>query len=221
MIWRKMTLVGVACLWATVAHGETKVFNFDSDALGGLPAGFSFTHALKKGKPGVWSIKADDAERKNVLAQTDPDPREVRFPVAVADSVSTADVDLSVRYKPVSGKVDMAAGLVWRYQDADNYYIVRANALEDNVVLYKVEKGIRIDLPVKGKGRTYGAKSPVPKGQWGSLRVVAAGNLFTVYNNGAELYQVEDATFAGPGKVGVWTKADSVIYFDDLTVVTK
>ena len=98
------------------------------------------------------------------LAQTDPDSTRLRFPVAVLKNVTAADVDLSVRFRPISGRVDQAAGLVWRYQNQDNYYIVRANALEDNVVLYKVEGGRRTDLPVKGKGRTYGKKSDVPSG---------------------------------------------------------
>ena len=109
---------------------------------------------------------------------------------------------------------------MWRYQDENNYYIVRANAREDNVVLYKVENGRRTDLPVKGEGRTYGKPSKVPSGQWGTLRIVAKGPLFEVYHDARKLYDVEDTTFTQPGKVGVWTKADSVTYFDDLTVVT-
>jgi hypothetical protein len=141
--------------------------------------------------------------------------------VAVVSDISTADVDLSVRFRPISGRVDQAAGLVWRYRDQDNYYIVRANALEDNVVLYKVENGKRTDLPVKGEGRTYGKKAEVPAKQWSTLRVVANGRLFEVYFNGSKLYDVEDATFTQPGKVGIWTKADSVTQFDDLTIVTK
>jgi hypothetical protein len=117
--------------------------------------------------------------------------------------------------------VDQAAGLVWRYQDENNYYIVRANARENNVVLYKVQDGKRTDLPVKGEGRTYGKPSKVPASQWGTLRVVAKGSLFEVYHNGSKLYEVEDTTFTQAGKVGVWTKADSVTHFDDLTVVTQ
>jgi hypothetical protein len=89
------------------------------------------------------------------------------------------------------------------------------------VVLYKVEKGTRTDLPVKGEGRTYGKKAQVPSGQWSTLRVVAAGPRFDVYLNGTKLYEVEDHTFGQAGKVGVWTKADSVTQFDDLTIVTK
>jgi hypothetical protein len=117
----------------------------------------------------------------------------------------------------VSGKVDQAAGLVWRYRDANNYYLVRANALEDNVVAYKVEKGQRIDLPVKGQGRTYGAKAPVTKGGWNTLGVSMRGNVMSISRNGVALYEVEDGTFPGAGGIGLWTKADSVMMFDDFT----
>ena len=121
--------------------------------------------------------------------------------------------------KPVSGREDQAAGLVWRYRDSDNYYVVRANALEDNVVLYKVERGKRSDLRAKGAGLlSYGRKIDVPSGAWSSLRVVARGSVFVVHFNDQVLFEVEDLTFTQPGKVGVWTKADSVTYFDDLAV---
>ena len=204
---------------AIVASGETRKVDFSGDTVGQAPSGFVFGHTAKTGAPGKWVIQQDGANK--VLAQTDADSTRSRFPVAVLADVSAADVDLSARFKPVSGRVDQAAGLVWRYRDEDNYYIVRANALEDNVVLYKVEKGRRTDLPVKGEGRTYGKKADVPAGQWSTLRVVASGPRFEVYFNGTKLYEVEDATFVQPGRVGVWTKADSVTQFDDLTVVTK
>lgn len=203
----------------TVASGETRKIDFTADAAGQAPKGFLFGHTAKAGAPGKWVIQQDGTNK--VLAQTDADSTRSRFPVAVLADVTAGDVDLSVRFRPVSGRVDQAAGLVWRYRDEDNYYIVRANALEDNVVLYKVEKGKRTDLPVKGEGRTYGKKAEVPAGQWSTLRVVATGPRFEVYLNGTKLYEVEDATFPQAGKVGVWTKADSVTQFDDLTVVTK
>jgi hypothetical protein len=139
--------------------------------------------------------------------------------VCVLDGQTAVDVDLSVRFKPVSGAGDQAAGLVWRYSNKDNYYIVRANALENNVVLYKVEKGKRTDLDPKGSGAfAYGKKVRVPTATWSTLRVVAKGNLFETYLNGEKLFDVEDATFPASGKVGVWTKADSVTQFDDLKV---
>ena len=200
-------------------HGATRKADFSDDTAGQPPKGFEFGLTAKTGAPGKWVIQAEGPNK--YLAQTDADSTRARFPVAVLSAVSAADVDLSVRFKPVSGRVDQAAGLVWRYRDQDNYYIVRANALEDNIVLYKVEKGKRIDLPVKGEGRTYGKKADVAAGQWSTLRVVAAGRTFEVHFNGSKLYEVEDGTFTQAGKVGVWTKADSVTQFDDLTVVTK
>jgi hypothetical protein len=157
----------------------------------------------------------------NVLAQINADPVSYRFPLCVYDGFIAKDVDVSVKFKPVSGQEDQAAGIVWRYQDPDNYYIVRANANENNVVLYKVEKGRRTDLPLVGKGRTYGAKAPIPSGEWGTLRVVATGSRFEVYSNGVKLFEVEDTTFPVAGKVGLWTKADSVTLFDDLTIYQK
>jgi hypothetical protein len=219
----KFTL-GVLLLSSSLAAQTStrRVIDFDSDKVGQAPAAFSFG-LTGSGRPGVWVVRKDEAaaDRGNVLAQTDADRTSFRFPVAVLNDVTAKDGDISVRFRPVSGRVDQAAGLVWRYQDANNYYIVRANALEGNVVLYKVEDGKRSDLPVKGSGRTYGKKAGVPKNAWSQMGVTVQGSLFTVSLNGQRLYEVEDATFAAPGKVGVWTKADSVTYFDDLTVVTR
>jgi hypothetical protein len=214
-----LLIVFVAFCATILVQGETRKVDFSDDAPGQPPKGFEFGLTANAGAPGKWVIQAEGPNK--YLVQTDPDSTRSRFPVAVLSEVSAADVDLSVRARPVSGRVDQAAGLVWRYRDQDNYYVARANALEDNVVLYKVENGKRIDLPVKGEGRTYGKKADVPAGQWSTLRVVAAGPSFEVHFNGNKLYEVEDGTFTQGGKVGVWTKADSVTQFDDLTVVTK
>jgi hypothetical protein len=216
--------LGLLVLSATLA-AETptrRVIDFESDKLGQAPAMFSFA-LTGSGRSGVWVVRKDDAaaDRGNVLAQTDTDRTSYRFPVAVFNDVTTKDVDVSVRFRPVSGGVDQAAGLVWRYQDANNYYIVRANALEGNVVLYKVENGKRTDLPLKGSGRTYGKKVDVPKNAWSQMGATVRGALFTVSLNGQGLYEVEDMTFTAPGKVGLWTKADSVTLFDDLTIVPR
>jgi hypothetical protein len=202
-----------------VVHAASRRVDFSDDAVGQPPKGFEFGHTAKAGAPGKWIVQAEGTNK--YLAQVDADNTRARFPVAVVSDISAADIDLSVRFKPVSGRVDQAAGLVWRFQNEDNYYIVRANALENNVVLYKVENGNRTDLPVKGEGRTYGKKAQVPSGQWSTLRVVAAGPRFEVHFNGSKLYEVEDTTFSRAGKVGVWTKADSVTQFDDLTVTTR
>jgi len=217
---RRMTLIALIVVGAVaLAFGQTRKVDFTQDAVGQAPKGFEFGHTAKVGTPGRWVVQAEGDNR--YLAQLDADRTGARFPVAVLTDVKAVNVDLSVRFRPVSGQVDQAAGLVWRYQDENNYYIVRANAREDNVVLYKVQNGKRTDLPLKGEGRTYGKPSKVPASQWGTLRVVAKGSLFEVYHNGSKLYEVEDSTFTQAGKVGVWTKADSVTHFDDLTVVTQ
>jgi Domain of Unknown Function (DUF1080) len=211
-----------ACLviaMTLIVHGATRKVDFSEDTVGQPPNGFEFGLTAKAGAPGKWVVQAEGTNK--YLAQVDADSTRSRFPLAVVADVTAADVDLSVRFKPVSGRVDQAAGLVWRFQNEDNYYIVRANALENNVVLYKVENGKRTDLPLKGEGRTYGRKTQVPSGQWSTLRVVAAGPRFDVFFNASKLYQVEDTTFTQPGKVGLWTKADSVTQFDDVTIVTK
>jgi hypothetical protein len=154
-----------------------------------------------------------------VLAQMSPDRTAGRFPIAVWDGPSIRNGDLSVAFKTVSGTVDQAAGIVWRYQDANNYYIVRANALENNVVLYKVENGVRLSIAPKGMpSRSYGVKHDVPKGKWNNLRVTFRDTQFVVYFNGEQVFETDDRTFDKAGKVGLWTKADSVTYFDDFSV---
>jgi hypothetical protein len=210
----------IATLPLTVGvFAQSTTINFDKDKVGEPPSNTT-TVLTGGGRPGKWVVIKDaaSAEHGNVLAQTDADPTGYRFPVCVFDNITAKDADISVKIKAISGKGDQGGGIVWRYRDKDNYYIVRANALEDNVVLYKVQNGKREDLPLKGAGRTYGKKAQVPSGQWNTLRVTAEGNLSTVYFNGAKLYEVEDDTFTEAGKVGLWTKADSVIYFDDLEV---
>jgi hypothetical protein len=114
----------------------------------------------------------------------------------------------------ISGSEDRAGGLVWRAQDANNYYVVRANALEDNVVLYKTVNGVRNSLDIVRRKGGYGVKTAVPANQWHALRVEFAGTRFKVIFNEKALFEVEDATFAGPGMVGLWTKADSVTAFN-------
>ncbi len=211
-----------ALVATAIVSAQTTTIDFNNDKVGEAPSGFSIA-LTGRGKPGKWVVMKDPASpnRGNVLAQTDADTTGYRFPVCVYDGLTAKDVDVTVKFKPVSGKGDQGAGIVWRYQDRDNYYIVRANALEGNVVLYKVENGKRTDLPLVGKGRTYGMKEKVPSGEWGTLRVVAKGNHFEVFHNGKKLYEVSDETFKQAGKVGVWTKADSVIYFDDLMVTVQ
>ena len=214
-----ITLALVAAMTTASAQTGKRAWNLDQDPVGKMPSGF--TSALTgQGTIGQWSVLKDDSAPSppNVLAQTSTDPTDYRFPLAIADDTKYKDLALSVKFKTISGKVDQGAGLVFRLKDKDNYYIVRANAIENNVVLYKVEKGKRTELPLMGKGRTYGEKVKVPSGEWGTLRVVSKGDHFETFLNGSKLFDVVDKTFPDAGKVGLWTKADSYTLFDDLTI---
>ncbi|MGH7949830.1 MAG: hypothetical protein ACREQF_11430 [Candidatus Binataceae bacterium] len=189
----------------------SKTWNFDSDAAGALPTGFMFART-GSGREGRWVVRADPSAPSggNILAQLDTDDTDYRFPLAVTTDQFPADLSLTVKCKAVSGSVDQACGLVFRYLDADNYYVVRANALEDNVRLYYVKGGKRKQFA------SWSGK--VANGVWHQLRVDAKANEFQVFWDGADVLQGRDGTFKSGGHVGVWTKADSVTYFDDLAV---
>jgi hypothetical protein len=196
------------------ASGQQLIYNFDSDSVGQVPAKF---HSARtgQGSESMWAVMADPTapSRPNVVAQTSTDKTDYRFPLLVADEGSFRDLDLSVKFKAVSGSVDQAGGLVFRLKDANNYYIVRANALEDNYRLYHV---------VDGRRRQFaGANFKVTSGVWHELRVEAVGNRFTCYYDGAKKIEATDGTFKDAGKVGLWTKADSVTYFDDLKAIAR
>jgi hypothetical protein len=199
---------------------RAEVIRFEGCQPGTLPAGWmvAMTH---KGEPGSWQIVRDETAPSPpyALGQLSRGRTAGRFPIAVWTGSSVRDGEVSVAFKTVGGSVDQAAGIVWRYQDQDNYYIVRANALENNVVLYKVDRGVRSSIAPKGMpSRAYGVKHPIPKGQWNSLRVVFSGSSFRVFFNGEALFETDDRTFPNAGKTGLWTKADSVTYFDDFSV---
>jgi len=164
-----------------------------------------------KGAP-KWTVERDDTapSKGQVLKQSGT----ATFPLALKNGTRVEDGFVEVKFKPISGSEDRAGGLVWRAKDANNYYVVRANALEDNVVLYKTVNGVRNSLDIVGRKGGYGVKIAVPANQWHTLRVEFAGSRFRVIFNDKELFEVEDATFAEPGMVGLWTKADSVTAFN-------
>jgi len=212
-------LLGLVTILASLvgaARGEAVKVDFENAAVGSPPPEFS-TALTNGGKPGLWVVERNDPG--NALVQKSDDPTSGRFPLCIYDALSARDVDVSVRVKPISGEKDRAGGIVWRYRDPNNYYVARANALEGNVVLYKVEGGKRSDLKPVGSGMfAYGKKVDVPSGTWSTLRVDAKGNRFAVSLNGQHLFDVEDDTFREAGRVGLWTKADSVTAFDDLQI---
>jgi hypothetical protein len=197
-----------------------EVIRFDTAALGALPPGWTvaMTHS---GGPPRWQIVQDPTAPSAplVLAQTSQDRTAGRFPMAIWNGVSVRNGEVSVAFKTISGEVDQAAGIVWRYQDANNYYIVRVNALENNVVLYKVEKGVRSSIAPKGTpSRSYGVKHEIPRNRWSNLRIDFRDSQFTVYLDDERMFETADQTFVNTGKAGLWTKADSVTYFDNFSV---
>jgi hypothetical protein len=199
-----------------------EAIDFEAVSVGAQPTGWSVAMTSQGGAP-RWSIERDPSSPagEKVLAQLSDDRTSGRFPLAIYDGAEMTDGEISAHFKPISGRVDQAAGLVWRYRDANNYYLVRANALENNVVLYKVENGKRTSLGPVGRRDDYGVKHTVPAQQWSLLKVAFRGSRFTVSFDGEKLYEVEDSTFAAPGKVGFWTKADSVTYFDGLEIKSE
>ena len=163
------------------------------------------------GAAGQWDGVADDGGTDGrAIEQSSDDPTDGRFPLLIRMATAPADVTVRVRIKPVSGTVDQAGGLAVRLLDRNNYYLVRANALEGNVRLYKVVAGRRIQLA--------GADAPVASGVWHDPSVTARDARFTVSFDGRELFSATDETFVAPGKVALWTKADSVTRFDRLDV---
>ena len=197
---------------------DADTFGFDQDPLGQTPPGWQ-AGCTGPGKP-VWTVErnASAPSAPKVLRQSGSG----QYPWCVLDASHALNGVVSVKFKPVSGREDQAAGLIWRFRDANNYYVVRANALEDNVVLYKVENGRRIDLKPIGAGPgAYGVKAPVQKNDWNALRLAFSGRRFSVSLNGQALFDLDDATFATAGKVGVWTKSDSVMLFDDFVLLPK
>lgn len=207
-----LTLLTAAAMPAFAAGDD-----FDKAQPGALPAGWTGTET-GGGNP-KWTVEKDGAapSKPNVLKQSG----EAKYCVAVKNDTSLRDGHVEVKFKPISGQEDQAAGLVWRYRDRNNYYVVRANAIEANVVLYKTEGGKRSSLDIVGRKGGYGIKAPVPKGEWSTMRVEFSGSKFTVKLNGKPLFEVEDSTFGDAGQVGVWTKADSVTLFDDFSFAGK
>ncbi len=205
-----LTGLGMAAAQESSIAPAMIVINFEKDTVGQPPAGFT-SYATGEGPAGKWLVQemADAPSGKQVVVQTDADDTDNRFPVLIADKEDYADVDVSVKGKAISGKGDQGIGLVFRFRDPQSYYVVRANALENNVRLYKMVNGRRKQFA--------GADVKVASGRWHTLRVVARGDHLVCYFNGEKLIDAQDATYT-MGKVGLWTKADSVTAFADLTV---
>ena len=187
--------------------------SFEGIQTGVAPAGWTAT-LTGTGDP-KWTVESDATapSKSNVLKQSG----RATYPLILKNDTSIKDGFVEMKFKAIAGSQDRAAGLVWRAKDANNYYVVRANALEDNVVLYKTVNGVRSPLDIVGRKGGYGADVKVPANTWHSLRVDFKASRFSVSYNGTQLFEVEDSTFTDAGKVGLWTKADSVTLFDEVT----
>lgn len=192
------------------AHAE----NFDQATAGAPPTGWS-VDVTGKGEP-LWTVENIDSapSKPSVLKQSAIVPGS-SFPLCIKNDLALRDGFVEVKFKSVSGKGDQAAGVIWRLADKDNYYICRANALENNVVLYKVENGKRKSLDIMNRKGGYGVEEKVAPQVWHTLRVEFVGKRAKVVLNGKHLFDVEDETFKDAGNIGLWTKGDSVMLFDD------
>ncbi len=208
------TLTGKATTPLPFLHLDT-TFTFETKTLDTLPQNWS-QYATGRDNTTQWKIIDDDGNK--VLAQLSSNHPNYHFNDIVFDGFIIKNMELKVKIKGVDGQMDQGGGFIWRFIDSDNYYVVRANPLEDNVVLYKVKNGKRTDLPLIDKGKTYGVNVPTLGNDWNTLKLTVLDDLFTVYLNGQQIFQVRDNTFTGAGKVGLWTKADAVSYFDDFKV---
>ncbi|TVL99657.1 MAG: hypothetical protein CV087_17045 [Candidatus Brocadia sp. WS118] len=190
--------------------GERKEYYFDDDKDGDLPRGcqIAFTG---KGESGRWIVKKIEhaPSADNVVVQTKLDDTDYRFPLLILDGVSYKDAMAFVKFRAISGEVDQAGGLVFRYKDSNNYYVLRANAKENNVRLYKVVNGSRMQIG--------GKDLKVTSNEWHLLKVVYKGDKVQCFFNSAKVIEATDDTFDS-GSVGLWTKADSYTFFDDLVV---
>jgi hypothetical protein len=208
-----MKLVALATGFGIIASASVNVLNFDRDRLGQAPHGWTVTHGAASPR---WEVRPDRTAKTQpyVLAQTSADPTDSGYPLAILNAVNLRNGDVSVRLKPVRGRGGHSAGVVFRYRDPDNYYIASADSLRQAVSVYKVENGIRRPLltPVKRE---------FPQNQWSILKVSVGGNRIQVYVDHRRILRLDDASFRGAGKVGLWTDGDSVTYFDDFRVNPK
>ncbi len=192
------------------ASSSSVRFDFEGDDPGSLPAGLE-SALTGEGRPGRWAVReGDSALRGRVLAQTDDDATEARYPLCIARAVVAKDVRASVQFRAMEGQVDQAAGLVVRCRDERTYYMARANALEGNVRFYRIVDGVRKQLA--------SARLVVSAQAWHKLVLEARGTNFRVEYDGTTLLSVEDSTLQEAGRAGLWTKADSVTWFDDFSV---
>jgi hypothetical protein len=206
-------VIGAALFLLEMNDMSNHAMSFESTQTGVAPQGWTAT-LTGSGDP-KWTVESDETapSKAKVVKQSG----RATFPLLLKNDTSIKDGFIEVKFKAIAGSEDRAAGVVWRAKDANNYYVVRANALEDNFVLYKTVDGVRRAIDIVGRKGGYGVSVPVPANSWHSLRIDFKGPRFSASFNGKQLFEVEDSTFTEAGMVGLWTKADSVTLFDEMT----
>ncbi|MGB9364415.1 MAG: family 16 glycoside hydrolase [Xanthobacteraceae bacterium] len=182
----------------------------DKMTVGAVPSDFEFART-GQGGPSQWVVVEDaTATGSRAVEQSSTDRTDYRFPLAIYQPTVAKNVEVTLRFKPVAGRVDQAGGIAVRVTSPNDYYLVRANALEDNVRFYRIVKGRREQLA--------SANTKVPSNQWHTLGLRAENDRFTVTFNGKTLHSTNDRTFTGAGRVALWTKSDSVTRFDQINI---
>lgn len=207
---RSIFLLALAMTALAPGAGAPQPLLTDRSALGNPPDGC--VPALTGGGGPVRWLAVADKEAPNglALAETSRDTTSNRFPLCVLPHPPARNVDMTVRFRAVGGRVDQAGGVAFRYRDASTYYVVRANALEDNVRLYHVTQGVRRQFA--------GQDVKVTSGEWHSLRVRAVDDRFEVWFDDKAHFSATDGRIADAGKIALWTKADSLTHFATLAV---
>src|ERR1700712_341872 len=209
----RWAVIAAAFSLLEVTDMSNHAVSFESTRIGVAPEGWTAT-LTGSGNP-KWTVESDEIapSKSKILRQSG----RATFPLLLKNDTSIKDGFIEMKFKAIAGSQDRAAGVVWRAKDANNYYVARANALEDNFVLYKTVNGSRSPLDIVGRKGGYGVSVPVPANIWHSLRIDFKGTRFTASFNGKQMFEVDDSTFTDAGKVGLWTKADSVTLFDEMT----
>jgi hypothetical protein len=191
---------------------KPRTTTFTKDSLGKVPAGWK-AERTGKGEGSVWKVVEDataPGKTGYALAQTAASPSSL-FNICVAEDTSAQNVEVTVAFKANAGKKDQGGGIVWRYQDANNYYVARMNPLEDNFRVYKVVAG-------KRSAEFQDAEVKIPAGEWHTLKIKMVGDHIECFLDGKKYLDVMDASVTKAGKVGLWTKADAQTSFDQFRV---
>jgi hypothetical protein len=197
------------------AAEKEKKFRFSKEDIGKIAKGWTAAKT-GKGEGSIWKVVTDESSPSKtgfVLAQTAKSPGGL-FNICIVDDTKFKDVEASVAFKANAGKIDQGGGLVWRYQDANNYYIARYNPLETNFRLYYVIDGKRVQLAGK-------EGLDMPAGKWHTMKIEHKGDNIECYLNGKKLLEAKSDMIQKAGKVGLWSKADAQSSFDDLEVEVK